>query len=322
MRSAIALAALAAALCSPARALAATITIGSDLSRPGTPNWCTGQGPGASCTLLQLALGGTDQAVPADGVITSWSTRDASGALALRVLDGPPGARFVAAAGPPVQATGAGVQTFSADVPVRRGQRVAVELGTDGELPIAYRGPLTTGERYVPPLGATPEPPDPTADVARTYELLYQVTIEVPDACPTSGVVAHGDGSVVFRAGGRLFACRAGRRTPLGRGARLFRFNGDALALARGRSAVEIFDLARAHRTFRARSSGRITALVVTPTGNAAWMTRRAVWIRFGRHVKQIDSGRFRPRSLRLSPDGTSVEYTTAAGRTRQSGFD
>jgi hypothetical protein len=172
-------AAIAAAAAVPAQA---ATTVGSDLSRPAdSQGFCTADGPGDACTLVQLTLGTTDEAVPLDGVITRWAVRDARGTLGLRVLEGPAGQRHVVASGPPVQGTAAGVQSFPVQIPVRAGQRVGVEVSNDGALPFDYRDEQTTGERYVPPLGATPGAPEPGSAVDRTYELFYNYTVE-PDA--------------------------------------------------------------------------------------------------------------------------------------------
>jgi hypothetical protein len=343
------------------------IIVGSDLSQAGGADYCTGTGPGARCTVLQLTLGTTDQAVPVDGTITSWAVRDAGGELSLRVIDGAPGQRRVVAAGPPVHASGAGVQSFPAAIPVHAGQRIGLEVGEDGQVPIRYRDEQTTGERYLPQLGADPALPIST-DVSRTYELLYNATIQTaggsgsgsgsgagsgsptagggsPTAgagCPTAGVVARGSDSIVYRSGKRLVGCRAGTTTPIGTPNahtqfRLLRFNGDAFALVRvvdHRSFIQIYDLAAGRRTFttpRTFSRGRPTSwtvrsLVVATSGAAAWISTLAgspdkttVWIHSGRKVQQIDTGRLRARSLRLTADGRSIEYKDAAGRTRDS---
>jgi Protein kinase domain len=155
--------------------------IGSDLSQgPGGSGYCTDR-PGEPCTDLQVTLGTVDQAVPKDGVITSWSVRNGKGTLALRVIAGPAGARHVVANGPTVHASGTGgLDTWTVRIPVRAGQRIGVELGDDGYLPIRYRNTETRGEFYDPPLGAVPVRPSPDAELASTYELLYAAMVE-PD---------------------------------------------------------------------------------------------------------------------------------------------
>jgi hypothetical protein len=342
---------------SPAPAVAST-TVGSTLSRPATGGYCSGDGPAARCTILQLTLGTADQVVPRDGVITRWSVRDAGGELALRVIDGPVGQRRVVASGSPVQASGSGIQTFPAQVPVRAGQRIGLELGEDGHVPFFYRDEQTTGEQYSPSLGADPAAPYPDAAPSRTYELLYSATIEpdadadglgdetqdpdhggagAPAGCPASGVLASGAGSLVFRNGNRIFGCRDGRRTLIGTRRsttrlRLFRFNGDRLALVavvRGKSFVQVFDLGAGRREISSsRTGSAVTDLEVAPSGDAAWIAtlrgdRRvsAVWVRSGARIQQIDQGAILPTSLRLNDTATSIYYTGRDGQTRNSDF-
>jgi hypothetical protein len=355
----VGLAVLAAVAVAPTAASGATV-LGSALSRGGdAPGYCTGDGPGAACTVLQLTLGSADQAVPFDGVLTRWATRDAGGELTVRVLEGPSGQRAVVASGPVTPVSGSGVQAFPLQISVRAGQRVGLELGESSFVPFFYRDEATTGEQYQPPLTAVPSAPLPDAALARTYEIDFSVTLE-PDAdrdgqgdetqdpdhggCPPEGALATGGGSTVVRAGRRVSACRAGQTTALGTTSptsrlRLFQLNGDWLALVRvvrGRSSVEVYDLALRRRAFKTtRTFSRVdptrwtvTDLVVAPNGDAAWIAtlrgdraRTTVWVRHGARVQQIDQGRIRPTSLTLSEDGSGVNYLGADGRGRNSSF-
>jgi len=158
-----------------------TTRVGSELGWPsGDAGYC-GDAPGIECTFVQLKLGGDDQAVPADGVITAWAIRGGKGELTLRVLAGPTGRRRVVASSRAVQASASGkVETFKVRIPVRAGQRVGVELGRTGYVPFRYLDERTTGERYDPPLGTTPARPLAGGDVSSGYEIFYNATIE-PD---------------------------------------------------------------------------------------------------------------------------------------------
>jgi hypothetical protein len=367
MRGRALLATAVVVVLTPASAEAAT-TIGSDLGRASdTPGWCVGDGPGEGCTYLQLSLGTADQVIRSDGVITRWATRDARGDLTLVVIDGPAGQRRVVGRAATVQGSGSGLQTFNVQIPVRAGQRIGIEVGANGAVPFLYLDEQTTGERYRPPLTDTPSAPDPESAVARTYEILYNATLEAdadrdglgdetqdPDrggagstgtgSCPTSGVLARGAGSVVFRTGARVYGCRDGARTLLGRRSRtsqfrLFKFNTDKLALVRvrdGRSFVEAFDLDDKRRIFstpRTSSGGpptswRVTDLVIAPDGKAAWIARvtgvaatTTVWVRNRTRVQEIDQGRIRPTSLQLASDASGINYIGADGSARNSGF-
>jgi hypothetical protein len=365
MKRSILVVALVAAALAPGSASAAT-TIGSDLTRSSsTAGYCVGDGPGAPCTILQLTLGTVDQAVPADGVITGWAVRDAGGDIALKVLDGAAGQRRVVASEPVTTVTGSGIQRFGAQISVVAGQRVGLELADAAHVPFVYRDEVTTGEQYLPPVGAEPVAPYPEAALSRTYEILFSVTIE-PDRdrdglgdetqgpdhgglrpCPTSTVLARGDGTSVTRsASNRVVACRAGVRTTLGTVGkrtklRLFQFNGDWLAAVRvseGRSTIQVFDLATQRRSFQTpRTSTRavsdptawtVTDLVVAPNGDAAWIARprgqadqTTVWIRHAARVQAIDTGRIRPTSLTLADAATGIYYLGADGRQRNSSF-
>jgi hypothetical protein len=227
------------------------------------------------------------------------------------VIDGGAGQRHVVASGPAVQASG-GIQTFPAQIPVLSGQRIGVELGESGYLPFHYRDEgQTTAERYIPALGADPAAPLPDSDIATTYELLYNATVE-PDAdgdglgdetqdpdhggagaggsCPSTRVLTRGGGVVVFRSGKKVFGCLDGARTLLGTRVahvrlKLFRINGDQLALVRvvrGRSSIQVFDLTSKRRTFSTKRTyvrvrptrWTVTDLVVAPNGDAAWIAK------------------------------------------------
>jgi hypothetical protein len=335
--------------------------VGSALTQtPGESGYCSGEG-GTSCTVVQLTLGGADQAVRSDGVITRWAVRGGKGLLSLRVIDGPPGRRRVVARGPTVTATGSGVESFPVRIPVDAGERVGVEQGTTGFLPFRYRDEATTAEFYSPPLGSSAGTDDDGS--APDYEFLYNATIEPDDdgdgrgdltqdsdhggagaECPASGVVARGSRSSVIRVGDELFGCRGGVRTRIGSVGggsryRMFRFAGDQLALVRvrdGRSSVLGFDLGDRSPTFTTAKTfdddrpaeWTVRDLALASTGNAAWIAvprgapeRAAVWTRSGGQVRPIDSGGLRPGSLRLSSDEADVIYGDQDGRTRQTGF-
>jgi hypothetical protein len=345
-----------------APAAASAVTIGSDLARAGdATGYCTGDGPGSGCTVLQLSIGTTDLAVPADGVVTRWTVRDAGGDVAPRVLDGPAGARQVVAGGPTVTIPGPGVQSFSVGLPVRAGQRVGLELGDTAFVPFHYRDEITTGEEYVPPLTDVPSAPIPGAALERTYEISYNFTVE-PDAdhdglgdesqdpdhggCPTSAALLSSGGTTVTRSGTGVSACRAGVTTALGSigkttKLKLYTANGDSLALvkvAKGRSSIQVFNLVTRRRTFSTTrtftktypdaTAWTVTDLVVAPNGDAAWIARprgakayTTVWVRHGARVQAIDQGNIRPTSLTISDDASGIYYLGADGQQRNSSF-
>jgi len=59
-----------------------------------------------------------------------------------------------------------------------------------------------------------------------------------------------------------------------------------------------------------------VSSLVVATNGDGAWMSTlrgepraTTVWIHAGSKVQVIDTGHFRPKSLRLTDDGRSIDY-------------
>jgi hypothetical protein len=167
--------------------------VGSRLDKaPGKAGYCSGNSPVSACTMVQITLGKTDQAIPADGVVTSWSVRGAKGALALRVIEGPPGRRRVVAEGPFVHVGGSGVKTFEERISVRRGQRIGVELAKDGFLPVRFDN-ASQAESYEPPLGGTAHIPEKDAGGTVGYEVLYNATIEPDDDHDGKGDLTQDD---------------------------------------------------------------------------------------------------------------------------------
>ena len=352
----IILLALVVAPAAHAEYLGPDLSTGTDDPNPS----CFGSGDDRKpCTLLQTSIGDVDLAIPFDGIITSWAVRDSHGTLGLRIIEGDAGARHVVASGPATVVPGLGVQTFTVTIPVKLGQRVGVDVSADGGIPIRYRQEGTTGERYDPPLGETPQAVDPSA-IDSQYEVMYGLTVETdldkdgladdtrdPDhggkpqtaGCPTDGVVLTGQGGVILRSGNTFTGCRNAAMTQLGTTSRKvklkrFRLTDARVALVRvkkGRPRVQLFDLATQSRTFRSPrlAQGRgVSDLEVSAQGNAAWMTvlpgkpaKTKVFVFNGSRVMQIDEGRIPPTSLTLAADGSGINYIGPDGEIRNSGF-
>lgn len=104
-------------------------TLSAGRSRPGD---CTGRAPSVNspaCTIVQTRLAGRPLAVAADGVIRGWAVRGAQGTLALQVVRRHEDGRYAEVRRsqyerPPDR----GPHAFDANVPVRRGDRVGIEL--------------------------------------------------------------------------------------------------------------------------------------------------------------------------------------------------
>lgn len=112
---------------------AGRIALGSDLvaGRIAARD-CEGRRPGrnsAGCTLLPVDAEGRPEVVPRTGVIRAWSVRGARGGMAVQVLRRGSGGRF-SEVGRSQFATvpGSGAHVFAADLPVRRGDLLALEL--------------------------------------------------------------------------------------------------------------------------------------------------------------------------------------------------
>ena len=157
------------------------VALGSELtgSRISTVG-CDGVPPtpdSVDCTIMQTRVGGSSQRVPTDGVIRSWAVAGASGGVALNVLR-PTGrglrAVFLSQFG---VLDGAGPHEFETDLPVRRGDRIALEvtLGSGvGIIPAedAEVDLWSTGLEW------NPRPADRQPPAALEGELALRVSIE------------------------------------------------------------------------------------------------------------------------------------------------
>jgi IPT/TIG domain/PASTA domain len=139
----IATAVASLAICASAQA--ANVTVGSPLSGAFITSSCP-----TSCTLSQTTLpaAGTTATSPVTGAIIRW--RMTGGAIAknykLRVLTHGSGLSYTGS-GTSAGATpkGAGVETFSTDLPIQAGQLIGIDL--EAGAPIGYR--KLTGAKFV-----------------------------------------------------------------------------------------------------------------------------------------------------------------------------
>ena len=121
-RAAAALAAAVLALVDPASAQAIVVTIGTPTADFGNSSSCYSCGP--SCTVFQRAPLG---AAPADGTITSWRVAGV-GSFALAVLRPTGSGLAVAATGGAQAVGGTAPATIPANIPVRAGDTIGVDL--------------------------------------------------------------------------------------------------------------------------------------------------------------------------------------------------
>ena len=146
---------------------AGAVALGSDLAAGAlTVRDCEGRAPDANslgCTLVPLDAGGRPVAVPADGVLRGWAVRGARGGVAVQVVRRDRRGAYAEVARSQVAVARDGPQRFSAEVPVRRGDLLGVELqpgagvGTRaGGAAMRWMGPLEIIHAPRPPDGAAP----------------------------------------------------------------------------------------------------------------------------------------------------------------------
>ena len=111
-------------LISTAGAEAATVTVGPDLTglSTGTHFTC---GLAGGCTFSQAA---PSYAAPVSGAIIRWRVIDTTGQLTLRVINGNTGG----AIGPTANAPTTSLQEFPADVPIKAGEKIGLDIPEAG----------------------------------------------------------------------------------------------------------------------------------------------------------------------------------------------
>jgi hypothetical protein len=156
------------------------VALGSSLARPAQRSVnCDAEpasGSSLTCVVMQQRLPGRLVSVPADGAVRGWVTRGAVGSLALHVMR-PRGASYTFAGRSALQrVAGSGVHRLSADLSVRRGDRLGIELAPGAAIGVADAGDGATTSRVVAPQFNT-APVTWTRDVpARLdHELLVRV---------------------------------------------------------------------------------------------------------------------------------------------------
>lgn len=160
----------------------ATSPLGSTLSAGAAePVYCAGRPAGLSspaCTIVQTRLGRRALIVAADGVIRRWAVRGARGTLALQVVrrraDGSYAeVRRSQYERPP----DSGPHAFAAAVPVRRGDRVGIELTPGSGIGVRRARPAAA-LRWIGPLEIIRAPRAPS-QILRTGagELLLRIDV-------------------------------------------------------------------------------------------------------------------------------------------------
>ena len=163
-------------------------------------------GTSQQCTVMQARLPNRSLTPRADGVIRRWVVRGASGELALRLLRRRKGLLAPIARTPYERVPDDDVHAFPADLAIRRGDRVAVELAPGATIGVRRDAPGATTVRWLGSLAALgARPPDRGVASGFDHELLVRVEY-VPGARP--------------RRAGRLMG-RAAAQAPRGRRLRM-----------------------------------------------------------------------------------------------------
>jgi predicted Ser/Thr protein kinase len=141
-------------------------------------------GASQQCTVMQARLPGRALSARADGAVRRWVVRGASGELALMLLRRREGVLVPIARTPFARLPDDGVHAFPADLPIRRGDRVAVVLAPEATIGVRRDAPGATTIGWLgslAPLGA--RPPDREEGSGFDHELLVRVEY-VPGARP------------------------------------------------------------------------------------------------------------------------------------------
>jgi serine/threonine-protein kinase len=136
--------------------------LGSDLAVPDRSVDCRGEAAtpdSPACSIVQSELPGAAVLAPADGVITGWSVRGASGELALDVIR-PRGADTARVGRSQWESAGnPGPHSFETQLPVEAGDQIGVELAPGASIGVSDVEGATT-LRWMNPFGGAYGEPD------------------------------------------------------------------------------------------------------------------------------------------------------------------
>jgi Protein kinase domain len=275
--------------------LAGAQVLGSGLPTSGTASLdCEGRPASSSsqqCTVMQARLPGRALSARADGAIRRWVVSGASGELALRLLRPRGGVLEPVARTPYEPVPDGGAHAFAADLPVRRGDRVAIELAPAATIGVRRNAPGATTQRWLGSLSALgARPADRGEGTGFDHEVLLRVEY-VPGARPRQAGRLTGRAAAVATPGRKLRELTT--ETP-GRQVRTV-----VLIRVEGRIAVDLFDgqrrLARLP-LFDADPTGRPLGLV-TNSPSIARLTWRNPGGETVSHDYAVRARSLKPRS-------------------------
>ena len=139
---------------------------------------CSGRPPGGGslpCTVAQTQLGNRSLVAPRDGVIRRWTVRGARGELALQVLRRR-GRRFDSIARSTNESVpDEGVHAFPANLPIRTGDLVALEVAPGTAVGVRRDAPGAVTARWFGPLNISVRPVERGPRSGFDHELLLRV---------------------------------------------------------------------------------------------------------------------------------------------------
>ena len=233
--------------------------LGSELPARGVGSVdCRGRMPdGASegCTVVQTARPGRRLVPARPGTIRRWVVRGARGDVALQVIRRR-GDRYVPVARSRFERfPGPGVHAVAADLPVRTGDRVGVQLAPGAAIGVRRGVPGATTARWIGPLLVEPRRGELGAGTGFDHELLLRVDY-APGAEPATA--------------GRLRG-RSAQRAPAGR-----ELGSREVEVAGALRRVAVVDLGNAVAVDLFAGDRRLARLLeagADPEGRLVWMT-------------------------------------------------
>ena len=229
------------------------VTLGSDLGSAGIGSVdCSGEPPsGASqaCTVVQTRLPGHELVPPAAGAIRRWVVRGARGELALQVIRRG-GAGYVSVARSRVeQIPDPGVHVLPANLAVRAGDLIGVQLAPGAAIGVRRAVPGATTARWLGELFVAPRPIELGEGSGFDHEILLRADY-ARGARPTPSGQLSG---------------RAAERAPAGRELRSLAV--DVRGGARRVTVVALADAVAVDLWARGRRLARVPALDADPDG-------------------------------------------------------
>ncbi|WP_372787746.1 hypothetical protein [Paraconexibacter sp.] len=179
------------------------LALGSSLAAgPAATADCDGEPPSGrspACTLVQRALPGRAVVVPRDGVLVAWHVRAARGEVALRVVRPRGTGRFAVVGGSDPETVDGTVRTFRTALPVRRGDRVGLELAPRAAAGLRTAVAAARTWRFIGPLRAESRAPDQVAVAGRDEELLLRVDVVLGRRLPAPTRLTGAEAAVARR---------------------------------------------------------------------------------------------------------------------------